>query len=86
MRGGRLTEPTWRRLAARYTEAQLIELPLLVGAYTMLGYAQSTLRLDPPYPVTDRLTALLGVDWTHWRHGRERELQHIVRPPLTETV
>ncbi|MGE0880924.1 MAG: carboxymuconolactone decarboxylase family protein [Acidimicrobiia bacterium] len=46
-RDGRLTDGTWNALAARYDHRQLVELPLFVGAYAMLGYAQNTLRVRP---------------------------------------
>jgi alkylhydroperoxidase family enzyme len=41
-----LGDSTWRRLAERYDERQLIELPMLVGHYTMLAYALNALRVQ----------------------------------------
>lgn len=41
-----LGDDTWRRLAERYDERQLIELPMLVGHYTMLAYALNALRVQ----------------------------------------
>jgi alkylhydroperoxidase family enzyme len=41
-----LGDATWKRLAERYDERQLIELPLLVGHYTMLAYALNSLRVQ----------------------------------------
>jgi alkylhydroperoxidase family enzyme len=41
-----LSDSTWSRLAERYDERQLIELPMLVGHYTMLAYALNSLRVQ----------------------------------------
>ena len=38
-----LSDATWSRLAQRFDEQQLIELPMLVGHYTMLAYALNAL-------------------------------------------
>lgn len=43
---GTLADATWARLAERYDERQLIELPMLVGHYTMLAYALNSLRVQ----------------------------------------
>lgn len=39
-----ISEATWQVLARRWSEGQLVELPLLVGQYQMLGYMQTVLR------------------------------------------
>jgi alkylhydroperoxidase family enzyme len=41
-----LGDATWARLAERYDEQQLIELPMLVGHYTMLAYALNALGVQ----------------------------------------
>ena len=41
-----LGDSTWARLAERYDERQLIELPMLVGHYTMLAYALNSLGVQ----------------------------------------
>jgi alkylhydroperoxidase family enzyme len=41
-----LGDGTWARLEARFDERQLIELPMLVGHYTMLAYALNSLRVQ----------------------------------------
>lgn len=61
VRDGRLSDATWNALAVRYDHRQLVELPLFVGAYALLGYAQATLRVRPAIP-PDRLTELLPFD------------------------
>lgn len=40
-----ISDPTWARLAARFTPAQLIELPILIGQYQTVAYYQNALRL-----------------------------------------
>lgn len=40
-----ISDATWATLAARLDEAQLIELPLLVGQYQATAYFQNALRL-----------------------------------------
>jgi len=44
-----ITDPTWAALAAVYDTQQLIELPMLVGQYHMVGMALNSLgvQLDP---------------------------------------
>ena len=39
-----ISDSTWKVLKRRWSEGQLIELPLLVGQYQMLGYMQTVLR------------------------------------------
>ncbi len=53
-----VSEETWRELSARWNEAQLVEIPFVVGNYTMLSMvANSTgvpLEADlPPLPELD---------------------------------
>jgi alkylhydroperoxidase family enzyme len=36
-----ITDPTWAVLAKTWSEGQLIELPLMVGTYQMLGWMQA---------------------------------------------
>jgi alkylhydroperoxidase family enzyme len=40
-----ISDPTWRVLAKTLNEAQLVELPLLVGQYLTMGYYQNSLRI-----------------------------------------
>ena len=40
-----ITDETWQRLAAVWTEAQLIELPALVGQYLGVAMIQNSLRV-----------------------------------------
>ena len=42
--GGMIADATWDVLAARYDERQLIELPILVGQFTTVSFAQNALR------------------------------------------
>jgi len=42
-----ISEPTWTGLAAHLDERQLIELPLLVGYYTMVAYTLNSLAVAP---------------------------------------
>jgi 4-carboxymuconolactone decarboxylase len=44
---GRIADDTWAALAARYHERQLIELCVLVGVYTLLGYVLNSLGVPP---------------------------------------
>lgn len=41
-----LSDATWARLAERYDEHQLIELPMLVGHYHMVAFALNALRVQ----------------------------------------
>lgn len=38
---------TWERLAARFDDRQLIEVPFMVGHYTMLAYAMNSIGIEP---------------------------------------
>jgi alkylhydroperoxidase family enzyme len=40
-----ISDETWATLAETYDERQMIELPILIGQYTMLAYLQNSLRL-----------------------------------------
>ncbi len=40
-----ISDATWDVLAQRYDHAQLIELPLLVGQFSTVGYFQNALRI-----------------------------------------
>ncbi len=42
-----LSDATWAALAERYDERQLIELPMLVGHYTLLAYTLNSLGVQP---------------------------------------
>jgi 4-carboxymuconolactone decarboxylase len=42
-----ISEPTWAGLAAHLDQRQLIELPLLVGYYTMVAYMLNSLAIEP---------------------------------------
>lgn len=42
---GCIGEATWSALARRYDEKQLIELPMLIGAYRMIAWVQKSLRI-----------------------------------------
>ncbi len=48
----RVEDETWQRLAAEFSPAQLVEIPFVVGHYTMLSMvANSTdVPLEPGYP------------------------------------
>lgn len=39
-----IADETWAVLARTWSEGQLVELPLLIGQYQMLGYVQNVLR------------------------------------------
>jgi alkylhydroperoxidase family enzyme len=47
-----ISDATWDRLAARYDEEQLIELPMVVGHYHMVAMTLNSLgvQLDPGLP------------------------------------
>jgi hypothetical protein len=40
-----ISEETWSVLAKKFDEAQLVELPLLVGQYLLMGYYQNSVGL-----------------------------------------
>jgi alkylhydroperoxidase family enzyme len=40
-----ITEPTWAALASRWNAAQLVEIPFVVGQYTMLSMVAGALRV-----------------------------------------
>lgn len=42
---GVIGDETWGTLAQRYNEQQLIELPMLIGAYQMIAYVQNSLGI-----------------------------------------
>jgi alkylhydroperoxidase family enzyme len=42
----RIGDAVWSTLAQRYDEQQLIELPMLVGEYTMLAYVLNSLQVQ----------------------------------------
>jgi alkylhydroperoxidase family enzyme len=46
---GCLSDPTWSMLQTRYDEAQLVEVPLIVGAYHTLAFAMNSfgVQLEP---------------------------------------
>lgn len=50
-----ISDETWRRLAARYDERQLIEVPMLVGHYHMVAFALNSLGVqrEPDVPGFD---------------------------------
>jgi alkylhydroperoxidase family enzyme len=43
----RISDETWNRLAASYTEEQMIELPMLVGEYHLMAYTFNSLGVQP---------------------------------------
>ena len=43
----KIADPTWTGLTAHLDERQLIELPLLVGYYTMVAYTLNSLAVAP---------------------------------------
>ena len=43
---GRIADDTWAVLRANFDEPQLVELPLLVGAYTGLAYFLNSLQVQ----------------------------------------
>jgi len=52
---GRISDDTWSALAARYDERQLIEVPMLVGHYHMVGFTLNSLGVqrEPGVPGFD---------------------------------
>lgn len=42
---GTISDATWDALASRFDNQQLIELPMLIGAYQMIAYVQNALRI-----------------------------------------
>lgn len=44
--GARISDATWDALAARYDEAQLIELTMLIGQYHMVAFALNSLGVQ----------------------------------------
>jgi hypothetical protein len=40
-----ISEATWRTLSESLDERKLIELPVLIGQFTLVAYLQNTLRL-----------------------------------------
>ena len=49
-----IAEPTWAALASRWSAAQLVEIPFVVGQYTMLSMVAGALRV----PLEDGLPRL----------------------------
>jgi len=51
-----LTDATWAKLCASLSDAQLVELPLLVGVYTMLSMVANAtgVPLEPGFPPLPR--------------------------------
>ena len=45
-RDSAMSEDTWARLRDRYDERQLIEVPMVVGHYTLLGYTLNSLGIQ----------------------------------------
>jgi alkylhydroperoxidase family enzyme len=45
-RDSAMSEDTWARLRERYDERQLIEVPMVVGHYTLLGYTLNSLGIQ----------------------------------------
>jgi 4-carboxymuconolactone decarboxylase len=41
-----ISEATWRRLAERFDERQLIEVPMLIGHYTLLAFTLNSLGVE----------------------------------------
>jgi alkylhydroperoxidase family enzyme len=51
----RVDDPTWRALRTEFSDAQLVEIPFLVGQYTMLSMVAEALAVPvepdlPPLP------------------------------------
>lgn len=42
----RITDDTWARLAERYDEKQLVEVPMLVGQYHLVGFTLNSLGIQ----------------------------------------
>lgn len=42
---GTIGDATWSTLAQSYNDQQLIELPMLIGAYQMIAYVQNSLKV-----------------------------------------
>jgi alkylhydroperoxidase family enzyme len=51
--GACITDATWKALAARYDERQMIELPMLVGQYHMLAFALNSIGVQREPGVPD---------------------------------
>jgi alkylhydroperoxidase family enzyme len=51
-RAQRISDATWQQLAARFDEAQLLEIPFIVGQYTMLSMVANAtdVPLEPGLP------------------------------------
>ena len=45
---GTIDDPTWDQLAARYTDEQLIEVPMIAGHYLMIAYAVNSFGTPVP--------------------------------------
>ena len=46
-RDAKLSDATWKRLADRYTQAQLIELVFVVGQYHLVSFLANSLEIEP---------------------------------------
>jgi 4-carboxymuconolactone decarboxylase len=42
-----MSDATWETLAKTYTEQQMLEMPMLVGAYLMTAMQQNSLKIQP---------------------------------------
>ncbi len=56
---GEITDATWTALRATHSEADLIELCLLVGHYEMLAKTINTLRIEPDAAPTRPVPAII---------------------------
>jgi alkylhydroperoxidase family enzyme len=43
----RIGEERWRRLRAWYDDAQLMEIPVVVGQYQLVAYLTNSIRIQP---------------------------------------
>lgn len=45
--GSRIADPTWAALAGELDERQLVELPMLVGYYSLVAFMLNSLAIEP---------------------------------------
>jgi len=68
----RVDDPTWAALRTEFSDARLVEIPFLVGQYTMLSMVAESLGVpvEPGLPEVPPLTGARGPDSGAWQPSR----------------
>jgi AhpD family alkylhydroperoxidase len=68
-----ISDPLWVELRGRYSDAELIELCMLIGHYEMLAMTLNALAVQPDAPGGEPPRALRRLQRVAERRGRRRE-------------